>query len=56
MKRNGLSFIQNYILPPSMHYKWKEISDSVCKESMENHSGSTPDGKIHGLRISSGTP
>ena len=37
MNRNRLLFIQNQILPPSTHHKWKEVVDIVCKTIMEHH-------------------
>ena len=33
MKRNRLLLVEIQILPPSMHHKWQEIIDIVCKTS-----------------------
>ena len=46
MNQNRLLFIQIQALPPSMHHKWKEINDFVCKttsrKSQETSPGETP--------------
>ena len=38
-------FIQVQTLPPSMQHKCKETIDCVCKTTIENHRGPTPDEK-----------
>ena len=42
MDRNKLLFIQIQPLPPSMHRKWKEVIDLVCKTTNGNHRQPTP--------------
>ena len=37
MSQNRMLYIQNQTPPPSMHHKWKEIIDVMCKQPIEIH-------------------
>jgi hypothetical protein len=45
MSQNRMLYIQNQTPPPSMHHKWKEFIDIVCKQPIEIHRGPTLDRK-----------